>query len=63
MADQLDNRPVFTVVMGCNGVEKSAWKRGNYDLLPDRYYDQDSIAGHKRRANRAAGAGTNRTLG
>lgn len=45
MADQLDNRPVFTIVMGCNGVGKSAWKRGNYDLLPDRYYDQDSIAG------------------
>ncbi len=45
MADQLDNRPVFTIVMGCNGVGKSAWKRHNYDLLPDRYYDQDSIAG------------------
>ena len=45
MADQLDNRPVFTIVMGCNGAGKSAWKRSNYDLLPDRYFDQDSIAG------------------
>ena len=25
MADQLDNRPVFTIVMGCNGAGKSAW--------------------------------------
>ena len=45
MADQLDNRPVFTIVMGCNGAGKSAWKRANYDLLPTRYFDQDSIAG------------------
>ena len=45
MADQLDNRPVFTIVMGCNGAGKSAWKRANYDLLPARYFDQDSIAG------------------
>lgn len=45
MADQLDSRPVFTIVMGCNGSGKSAWKRANYDRLPDRYFDQDSIAG------------------
>ena len=45
MADQLDSRPVFIMVMGCNGAGKSAWKRGNYDRLPDRYFDQDSIAG------------------
>ena len=45
MADQLDQRPVFTIVMGCNGAGKSAWKRAHYDLLPDRFYDQDSIAG------------------
>ncbi len=45
MADQLDSRPVFTIVMGCNGAGKSAWKRANYDRLPDRYFDQDSIAG------------------
>ena len=45
MADQLDNRPVFTIVMGCNGAGKSAWKRENYDRLPERYFDQDSIAG------------------
>ena len=31
--------------MGCNGSGKSAWKRANYDRLPDRYFDQDSIAG------------------
>ena len=45
MADQLDNRPLFTIVMGCNGCGKSAWKRENRDRLPERYYDQDSIAG------------------
>ena len=45
MADQLDNRPVFTIVMGCNGAGKSAWKRANYDILPGRYFDQDSVAG------------------
>ncbi len=45
MSELIDPRPVFTIVMGCNGVGKSAWKRGNYDLLPDRYFDQDSIAG------------------
>ena len=45
MADQLDNRPVFTIVMGCNGAGKSAWKRENYDRLPNPYFDQDSIAG------------------
>ena len=45
MSELLDPRPVFTIVMGCNGVGKSAWKRKNYDLLPARYYDQDSVAG------------------
>jgi len=45
MSDQPDSRPVFTIVMGCNGVGKSAWKRHNYDQLPDHYFDQDSIAG------------------
>ena len=45
MADQLDNRPVFTIVMGCNGAGKSAWKRDNYDRLPERYFDQDSVVG------------------
>lgn len=45
MADQLDDRPVFTIVMGCNGAGKSAWKRENYDRLPRVYLDQDSIAG------------------
>lgn len=44
MADQLDNRPVFTIVMGCNGAGKSVWKRANRDRLPERYYDKDSIA-------------------
>ena len=45
MADQLDNHPVFTIVMGCNGAGKSAWKRENYDRLSEHYFDQDSIAG------------------
>ena len=45
MSELLDPRPVFTIVMGCDGVGKSVWKRKNYDLLPTRYFDQDSIAG------------------
>ena len=45
MADQLDNRPVFTIVMGCDGAGKSAWKRDNYDRLPQQYFDQDAVAG------------------
>ena len=44
MADQLDNRPVFTIVMGCNGSGKSAWKRANQERLPERYFDKDSVA-------------------
>ena len=45
MGDQLDNRPTFTIVMGCNGAGKSHWKRNNYDELPIRFLDLDSIAG------------------
>ena len=45
MADQLDNRPVFTVVFGCAGAGKTAWKRDNWDRLPDWYFDHDSFAG------------------
>ena len=44
MSAQIDRRPTFTLVMGCNGAGKSAWKRMNFDRLPDRYFDQDSIA-------------------
>ena len=44
MGDQLDNRPVFTIVMGCDGAGKSAWKVKNRDRLPERYFDKDSIA-------------------
>ena len=32
------------IVMTCNGAGKSAWKRENYDRLPEHYFDQDSIA-------------------
>ena len=45
MAELLSNAPVFTIVMGCDGAGKSAWKRANYDRLPEHYFDQDSIAG------------------
>ena len=45
MANQSDSRPVFTIVMGCSGVGKSAWKRHNRDQLPERYFDRDSLAG------------------
>lgn len=44
MADIPDNRPTFTIVMGCNGSGKAAWKRANRDLLPSLYLDLDSIA-------------------
>ncbi len=45
MSELPDPRPVFTIVMGCDGVGKTAWKRNNYDLLPSRYFDRDSFAG------------------
>ena len=45
MSEPLDPRPVFTMVMGCNGAGKSARKRENCDLPPVRYHDQDSVAG------------------
>ena len=45
MADQLDNRPVFTVVLGCAGAGKTAWEPENWDRLPDWYFDHDSFAG------------------
>ena len=36
--------PRFTIVMGCDGAGKSAWKRANRDRLPERYLDEDVIA-------------------
>lgn len=45
MAELMDRRPVFTIVMGCNGCGKTAWKRENREKLPVQYFDQDSIAG------------------
>ena len=44
MSELIDRRPVLTLVMGCDGVGKSTWKRMNFDHSPDRYFDQDSIA-------------------
>ena len=45
MSEQIDPRPVFTIVMGCAGVGKTAWKRRNGGLLPDRFFDPISLAG------------------
>ena len=45
MAELTDDRPLFFLVMGCNGAGKTAWKRDNYDSLPKNYYDLDSWAG------------------
>lgn len=45
MAEIIDPRPKFMLIMGCNGCGKSAWKRKNYDSLPEIYFDQDSVAG------------------
>ena len=36
---------MFTVVLGCAGAGKTAWKRDNWDRLPDWYFDRDSFAG------------------
>ena len=45
MSELIGPRPVFTMVMGCSGVGKTMWKRANYDVLPDRYFDWNSFAG------------------
>ena len=45
MAELIDNNPVFTIVMDCYGCGKSAWKCGNYVVLPLRYIDEESVAG------------------
>lgn len=45
MAELIDPRPKVVIVMGCDGSGKTAWKRANYDRLPAKYFDQDSIAG------------------
>ena len=45
MSELIDPRPRLVLVMGCNGSGKTAWKRANYDRLPEKYFDQDSIAG------------------
>ena len=45
MSELIDPRPVFTIVMGCDGVGKTAWKRKNYHLLSMRHFDEDSFAG------------------
>lgn len=44
MADILDDKPVFIIVMGCNGCGKTTWKRANRDILTPVYIDFDSIA-------------------
>jgi len=45
MAELIEPGPKLVLVMGCNGCGKTAWKRANYARLPDKYFDQDSIAG------------------
>ena len=32
-------------MLGCADAGKTAWKRDNWDPLPDRYFDHDSFAG------------------
>jgi len=44
MGDILDNKPPFTIVMGCNGCGKTTWKRANRDALAEVHIDLDSIA-------------------
>ena len=44
MADRLDDRPVFTIVMGCDGAGKSVWQRANRGRLPERYCDAEAGA-------------------
>ena len=44
LADILDNKPSFTIVMGCDGCGKTTWKRANCDALAEVHIDLDSIA-------------------
>ncbi len=44
LADILDNKTPFTIVMGCNGCGKTTWKRANRDALAEVHIDLDSIA-------------------
>ena len=45
MAELMEPEPRLVMVMGCDGCGKTAWKRANYARLPEKHYDQDSIAG------------------
>ncbi len=44
VADILDNKTSFTIVMGCDGCGKTTWKRANRDALAAVHIDLDSIA-------------------
>jgi len=45
MAELIEPGPRLVIVMGCDGCGKTVWKRANHGRLPDKYFDQDSIAG------------------
>ena len=40
----IGNHQLLVIVIGANGAGKSTWCRNNQHLLPDRFYDADSIA-------------------
>ncbi|MCY4657798.1 MAG: zeta toxin family protein [Gammaproteobacteria bacterium] len=44
MVDIQDDQPTFTIVMGCNGSGKTAWKRANREVLAGVYLDLDTLA-------------------
>ena len=44
MGDILDNKPPFTIIMGCDGCGKTIWKRANREALATIHIDLDSIA-------------------
>ena len=45
MTDLADDRPVLTLVMGCDGAGKTAWRDWNREQLPGHYFDVDILAG------------------
>ncbi len=44
MGSNWDNRGTFTVLMGCEGSGKSAWRRDNASQMPDLLLDYDAVA-------------------
>ncbi len=44
MADAREDGPKLTLLMGCEGSGRTGWRRANQDLLPEAFFDADSLA-------------------